>query len=237
MLTFKKAEFVAHPSADLAGDSSLGNRLFMIASTIGIAVKNGYDYGFPEWQNQRFFTNHLPVCEEEFPEFNIDWGFRGFDVSDNHTIYGYLQSPKYFEHCIDLIRHYLIPMYQAEPIKDAILIHYRAYYELLYGTLFAELSKDYYYEALSKFPKMPVIVVTDNIPRARQSLGNEFAYISNTAIQDFYLLTQADYLIGSNSSFSAMAALLGGMPAIFPNKWFANGQSAEDIYFKDWIRL
>ena len=238
MITFKRDEFYAHPSADMEGDSSLGNRLFMIASTIGIAVKNGYEYGFPEWSNQRFFVNPLPKIEEkEFEPFNIDWGFHGFDVPDNVAIYGYLQSPKYFEHCMDIIRHYFTMNYQVEPIKGAILIHYRAYYELLYGVLFKELARKYFKAAIKQMPQLPVVVITDNILRARNCIGEGFEYVSNTAIKDFYLLCNADYIVGSNSTFSAMAAILAGVPAVFPRKWFANGQSAKDIYSKDWIIL
>jgi hypothetical protein len=238
MITFKKDEFYAHPSADMAGDSSLGNRLFMIASTIGIAIKNGYDFGFPEWHNQRFFSNPLPEVEfTDYTPVDIPWGYHDIEIEDYSSIYGYLQSPRYFEHCMEVIRYYLTPSYQTEPIKNAIIIHYRAYYELLYGTLFKELQKKYYINALKKLPDLRVVVVTDNIPRAKACLGEEFEYVSNTAIQDFYLLCNADYIVMSNSSFSAMAALIAGCPTVAPYKWFANGQSAKDIYHKSWIKV
>ncbi len=34
----------------------LGNQMFQIASTIGIAKKNGQDYGFNYWIYQKYFT-------------------------------------------------------------------------------------------------------------------------------------------------------------------------------------
>jgi hypothetical protein len=241
MITFKKEEFFAHPAADQPGDSSLANRLFMIAGTIGIAIKNGYSFGFPEWKNSQFFVNPLPLVEEkEYQSFNIPWGFNGFYVPDDVSIYGYLQTYKYFNHCLDLIRYYLIPKKLTEPLKDVIIIHYRAYYELLYDSLFAQLNHDYFIRALQEFPTKKVIVITDNIPRAKDVIKEDFEYINNNSITDFYLLTQSDYIIMSNSSFSAMGAILSKAKKIVaPNNWFASGhsESAEDIYCENWIRL
>jgi hypothetical protein len=237
MITFANWEFSNHVSADMSGDSSFGNRLFMIAGTIGIAVKNGYEYGFPPWNNGRFFVNPLPEKkDQEYKQIFLDWGFNGFDVPDNVSIYGYLQSEKYFIHCKDIIKHYFTLQRMCDPIKDAILIHFRAYHESLKDTLFTFLKREYFINAIAEFPKKRVVVVTDNIPRAKEVIGDEFEFISNSAINDFYLLTQADYLIMSNSSFSAMAAILAGCPTVAPKKWFARGhkESAKDIYCKNW---
>lgn len=112
----------------------LGNQMFQIASTIGIAIKNDYDYAFPEWKNydaaerfgskedidvQKWFKNRLPIdkdwCRDNGkyatgglirPTFNIPFGFHGFDIPDNVDISGHMQSEKYFEHCEDVVRKY-----------------------------------------------------------------------------------------------------------------------------------
>lgn len=40
---------------------NLGNQMFQIASTIGIAEKNNHDYFFPVWQYSEYFNYKLPV--------------------------------------------------------------------------------------------------------------------------------------------------------------------------------
>jgi len=61
--------------ANLGKYGRLGNQMFQIASTIGVAVKSGFDYGFPVWQNidhankgfkedieiWNYFKNQLPL--------------------------------------------------------------------------------------------------------------------------------------------------------------------------------
>ncbi len=240
MITFTNWEFNNHCSADMVGDSSLGNRLFMIAGTIGIAVKNGYEYGFPEWNNQRFFVNPLPILkDQEYKQIFLEWGFTGFDYPDNTSLYGYFQSEKYFEHCKELIRHYFTLKPICDPIKDTIIIHYRAYYEDLLGSMFARLDRNYYWEAIKRLPDRPVVVITDNIEKARNCIKRDYQYISSTALNDFYILSNADYLIMSNSTFSWWGSWLSGALTITPSVWFAKShpESSKDIYCSNWIMI
>ena len=236
MITFTKSSFTswhAGKSADQKGDIGLGNMMYFIAGTIGIATKNGYDYGFFPWKDQKWFKNPLPLNDIEYPRYDIPWGYHGFSVPDNVSIYGYMQTFKYIEHCEDLIRHYFEFKEQyAEPIKDSILIHYRAYD----APFMHKLTTNYYRKALKKMPGKRVVVITDNIERARQVIKGPFEFISNTPIIDFYLLSNADYLIGSNSTFATWAAYLSRAKAVFPLKWMAVGetQTAKDIYMKQW---
>ena len=99
--------------ADQVADCSLGNRLFRIAGVIGVAVKNGYGFGFPRWKNQEFFENRLPYFEDNLKTHripadvgNFDFGFKGFDFPDNVNLEGEFGSYKYFSHCSELIRYY-----------------------------------------------------------------------------------------------------------------------------------
>lgn len=103
----------------------LCNQMFQIASTIGIANRHGYAYGFPEWKNhdhkerfnsdqdidiQHYFKNRLPslaLPHEAFRTVDVPWGYRDVRVADeNISFAGHMQSERYFEHCPDLIRHY-----------------------------------------------------------------------------------------------------------------------------------
>lgn len=238
MITFANWEFDNHCSADMGGDSSFGNRLFMIAGTIGIAVKNGYEYGFPEWNNERFFVNPLPRLKPgNYNQIFCDWGFNSFQVEDNTSLYGYFQSEKYFAHCKDLIRYYFTLKPICGPIKDAIIVHYRAYYADLYDTMFARLDRSYYWEAIRQFPDRRVVVVTDNIEKAKACIKRNYEYVSSSALNDFYILANADYLIMSNSTFGWWGSWLSGAKTVAPSKWFAekHPESSKDIYRDNWI--
>lgn len=235
--------------ADEQSDCAFGNMLFRIAGVIGVATKNGYDYGF-NWTNQEFFANPLPGCSRKLRnqvvpknffigDYGFDYGFNGFDFPDNIDLDGEFGTWKYFEHCEDLIRHYFEMKSICEPYKDAILIHFRDYKgaTLKAWTL---LQKEYYEEALTYFPKKRVIVVTDNIYEAQRVLKMDVEYTSNSPIIDFYLLAHADYLIMANSTFSWWGAYLAGCPTVAPLDWYKGplkDLSTKDLYYKDWILI
>ena len=234
MITYEAYKFTERPVADDISDCSLGNLMFFIAGTIGIAIKNGYSYGFPEWNNAKFFVNTLPEVENrEFRKVDLGWGFNGFDVSDNVSLLGWMQTDKYFVHCKNIIRYYLTMKDIAEPIKDKILIHYRNCLDE--GTLIVPALRDYYLKALTYLPKKEVVVVTDNIKKAQEVIGLDCQYISDTPIKDFYLLSHADYLVMSPSSFSWWAAWLSRAITVAPPRWFTTHDET-DLYCKEWIK-
>ena len=213
--------------ADASADCSLGNVLFTIAGVIGTAVKNKYAYGFKKWINQEYFLNPLPnVDGTNFRPFRVPLNYKGFDVGfqrflvpDNTIINGYFGSRKYFEDCENLIRHYFSMKVLCESYKDCILVHYRNYNTQQRLTM-ASLGETYYKEALKRLPSKKVVVVTDNIDVARKTIKIKGDYVSNSPIMDFYLLTQADYLIASNSTFSWWGAWLSGAQTIVPSVYF-----------------
>ena len=115
MLTFKK----------LGRYGRFGNILFQIAGTIGIAMKNNHSFAFPKlinWDHlERFgskepidltdyFKNPLPEMPDiNFEEMFIHWGYHNIIIPPDRAISleGHMQSPRYFNHCIDIVRHYL----------------------------------------------------------------------------------------------------------------------------------
>ena len=215
----------------------LGNTLFMIAGVIGLATKRGFDYGFPAWINQEHFINPLPlITNQVFKPFrvpptykNFDVGYVKFNVPDNVAVYGYLGSERYFEHCPVLIRHYFTMKPVCSPIKDTILIHYRHYN----NPTLLEMDEQWYKRALERLPKKPVVVVTDNIPAAQSAIKLKCDYVNNSPISDFYLLTQADYLIISPSTFSWWGAWLSGAQTVAPRDWFT-GEFKDCPFNRDW---
>ena len=248
MITFRERlfnEWHKGQKIDKNGDDcGIGNILFFIAGTIGIATKNGYTFGLPRWVGSDYFVNPIPLPEEiEYTDIDLPWGFNGFDIPDNSNIFGWMQSEKYFEHCEDLIRYYFTMKKVIEPIKDAVIIHYRAYNNV--SEMLVPLQHDYYMKALEQLPKKRVVVVTDNIARARNVIGEGVEYISNTPIEDFYIVSNADYLVMSNSSFSWWGAWLSKAVTVCPKQWIPPTwgdtpgvpNSSKDICCKNWIEI
>ncbi|WP_373940764.1 hypothetical protein OEG92_12140 [Polaribacter sejongensis] len=87
----------------LGSKGRLGNQLFQIASTIGMAKKNSFDYCFPKWEYSKYFEFDLKECfidnktfikvrEEKFEVY--DWKLLN---NKNINLDGWLQSEKYFD--------------------------------------------------------------------------------------------------------------------------------------------
>ena len=242
MITCSRISISVNAASQKEMPYGLGNTLFMIAGTIGIATKNGYSFGFEEWPSQEFFINPLPKLDDtkftmhyvprDYHDFDIC--FQGFDVPDNSDIHGYLGSWKYFDHCKDLIRHYFTMKKITEPYKDCVILSYRDYYQ----TEWAKLDQEYYLRALSHFPNKRVIVVTNNPEAAYKAIQLDCAYVHSSPIADFYLLSNADYIVMANSTFSWWGAWLSKAKVVAPLNWFAGGFSdcpTKDIYCPEWI--
>ena len=230
------------------------NGLFQIASTIGIAVKNGYQYGFPRWQNydhrnfnetedidvQKYFVNELPLLEdiERYPERFIHWGYHGFDVPDNHSLVGHMQAPRYFMHCIDTIRHYFRMKDEPEQ-NDYVAIHFRGKdYYAGKENYHPQCTREYYQKAAALFPDGTQFVIFTDDKEGWEKLGIG-GNVSSGAdyIQDFKLMKRCKSFITSNSSYSLMAAILGEHPdkkIICPSIWFGDAagphMTGQDCY-------
>lgn len=231
----------------------LANQMFQIASVIGIATKNGYDFGFPYWKNydhlerfgssedidvQRHFVNPLPICDIQYPERFVDWGFHGFNIPDNHSLSGHMQSEKYFEHCIDLVKHYFTMMGEYE-LQNKIALHIRlGDYDDYYHP---RMTYDYYKEAVKLVPvNMPILVFSDDIELAKTILGDGFEYSDGDYLEDFRRMKSCRHFICANSSYSLMAAILGNAEdkiIVCPGNWFGEiaGLNTNDIYPKGTI--
>ena len=85
----------------LGKKGNLGNQLFQIASTIGIAKFNGHPYAFPYWRYSQFFKNKLPLLDSQIQFKNLnEKGFEYFEYrlgDNNYDLNGWFQSEKYFD--------------------------------------------------------------------------------------------------------------------------------------------
>lgn len=241
MITFKETELEKWAEEKKpylhSGDCSLGNLLFFLAGTIGIAVKNGYSYGFPDCVNLDIFSSRLPELEKrEYTPVQIEWGDDGFNTPDNSSIFGWMQSDRSFSHCRDLIRGYFTLKDMGDSYSDTIVMHYRNYRG---NPWFVQLGADYYRRALEQLPNKRVVVVTDDIEMARSVLGDGFEYVSNSPIVDFWLLTKADYVVVANSTFSWWGAYLSNaVKVVSPREYFTDAfpLSSDGFHCKTWLK-
>lgn len=243
---------------NLGRHGRLGNQMFQIASTIGIAIRNGQPYAFPEWINydglkktvgtdigvQKYFQNPLPLlsAEMQFYELNVPFGYHEVNLGEgNFSIMGYLQSEKYFLHCEDIIRRFLTPKKLAnfELGPGTCAIHMRlGDYD---GAIHPRHGMEYYREAMALMPTgTRFIIFSDEPHKVEEVFGPGFQYSnSNNYMSDFYLMTTAEHNIIGNSSFSWWAAWLNPNPdkiVVAPSKWFGESApySSADIYCAGW---
>lgn len=228
------------------------NQLYSIAGTIGIARRNGYDFAFPYWANydglnfekdididvQKRFINPLPLYEGvPLPERSVGWGYHDIKLSGSTDLIGHMQSEKYFSHCLDEVRHYF-RMKDEPPQNDYVAIHYRG---KDYGSDYhPRMPMSYYDQAMALFPGHKFLVFSDEIETAKQMFGDWVTYSEGQDyIGDFRLLKKCASFIVANSSYSAMAAILGEHPekrVVAPRPWFGKTATidGEDIYGSDW---
>ncbi|CAB4140198.1 Fut1_Fut2_like domain containing protein [uncultured Caudovirales phage] len=245
-------------SIGTGGLGRFGNQLWTIAGVIGIASRNLQEYAFPHWKNHdnALFGSEVTDFEQElvtplpripdgleWHEYGYFWGYREIKLMHKHTsINAHLQSPKFFEHCIDAVRQRLAFKNEPEP-NDYCAIHYRAGdYIDDPNAYHPRQSTEYYLQAIGRMPAFTrYIVFSDDIEAAKSRLnGLNAIYRQGHYLEDFKMMKQCKHFIIANSSFSAMAALLADQPGkivVAPKQWFGPGLgiSARDIYHKDWI--
>lgn len=90
----------------------LGNQLFQVAGTLGVARRNGFRALFPPWRYAGIFLDRVPQ-QEPLPtlpsRFERSSAFEDIILEESADIAGFLQSQRYFEHCIDEIRQAFTP--------------------------------------------------------------------------------------------------------------------------------
>jgi hypothetical protein len=251
--------------AKLGRYGRFANQLYQIAGAIGIARKNGFDFAFPYWMNyngrdfepdldidtQSRFVNPLPLYDgPELPEHGVPWGYYDVKLSRSVSLLGHFQSEKYFEHAIDECKFHF-RMKDEPPLNDYVAIHWRAGDYGLQASpqhpdgnhYHPRMAMDYYGPAMAQFPGAKFLVFSDDIPLAREMFGSGVEYsIEKDYLNDFRLMKRCRHFIIANSSYSAMAAILGEAPdkkVVAPYPWFGGPYLAsldpKDIYSPGWI--
>lgn len=174
------------------------------------------------------------------------------NCEDNIDLYGYFQTEKYFKHIEDEIRKDF--SFSSEVIESCkqflndniqsnniISLHVRRGDYLNLQSFHPPLSIEYYSEALNRFPKIPVLVFSDDVNWCQsQDLFDDRFFISQTssAEYDMCLMSLCTHHIIANSSFSWWGAWLSkSKNVIAPKIWFGESLShhdTSDVYCEGW---
>lgn len=255
MITFKS----------LGNYGRLGNQLFQIATTMGVAIKNGERYIFPHWS----YADRIDVLTAPIQDFNLfqwyDYAEPAFTYSpgifdipkDKHVnLSGYFQSEKYFEHCKLQVRNAILTetnLKRREELKkkyrivDSVCaIHIRRGDYLGLPQHYVNLSENGYYpKAMQMMYDMGVkvfLVFSDDPDWCRRAINmpGVFTVRNETDFDDLLLMSGCTYHIIANSSFSWWGSWLAESKCIIaPSKWFgpAITHDTKDLYRPEMIIL
>lgn len=255
----------------------LANQIYQIAGTIGIARKNGMEPVFPIWRNydhaerfgskedinvQEHFVNPLPTLtpgslvsrdfvNSGWVDKSIEWGYHNIVLPPgDYNLLGHLQSPKYFDHCIDEVRHYMTMHEEPKGIKPCVAIHARrGDYDNKYHPV---IPVEWYVNAIQHFSIGSRFIVFSDSPifisqfadaleiHGKMGYGNNMVQYRGDYLSSFALMKKCEHFIIGNSSYSAAAATLADgkdKQVIAPRTWFGQayaGISGDDIYCPGW---
>lgn len=215
----------------------LGNQLFQVAATIGIAEENGMGWQFPRSIRHttvgRLFRlsgklnlEHLDI--QKYDEESLSYYQPKLNKRHDTkyiSLHGYFQDPRYFEKSRRTLREHLQPspalvehVHKNCPdvlSRDSIVIHVRRGDYIKFNHIYAMLPIKYYTRALSLFHNVSkVIIVSDDIDWCKEKLGPHLDGRSviyspfNDEMLDFVLMYIGKRLIIANSTFSWWAAYL-----------------------------
>lgn len=201
----------------------LGNQLFQIASTMGLAEAYGATTAFPAWSYEQYFLNMIPhgplepnVIEEHYFH-HYDW-----DLKESCDLYGYLQSEKYFGSTRLCLKESFIQemkqKYSQVFEKQTICIQIRRG-DYVGNVNYHQIPITWYIGALlTTFPDWRdynILFISDDIEYCRvhfECMPNAFFSTGNSDIQDMALAASCDHFIISNSTFGWWCAWLGEKP-------------------------
>lgn len=205
----------------------LGNQLFFIMGTLGLAEKHGTEARFPAWKYEGYFKRPIPhgqvrgslIKEAHF--HHHDWPING-DVN----IKGYLQSEKYFpanarevlQFRDDLIQKVRSKAPQGFWERRTLCLQIRRG-DYVGNPNYYQIPIMYYisclYEHFPDFREMSILVTSDDLGYCRthfECLPNVYFPDGLSDIEQMALCAQCDDFMIPNSSFGWWCAWLGEKP-------------------------
>lgn len=217
MITFSKLEILGR----------LGNQMFQIASTIGLARKHNHSFFFPEWKYRHYFKNPVPFGEQT-PDFialqEKKYRHHGWDIGDkNYDLEGWLQSELYFDRKATKEIFAFKPDFEENVLKEnahlfnrkTILVSIRRG-DFVNHPLYFQLTYKYFFLGLIRnFPdwkERNIVFTSDEISYCQYHFGhlkNAFFLVDVPPVETIVIGTHCDDYVISNSTFAWWMAWLG----------------------------
>jgi hypothetical protein len=232
---------------DLGKMGRLGNRLFQVAATIALAIRNDDTYVFPRWTYENNFNLHN--CFSDQINNSETYKETGFTYSPipykpNLNLFGFFQSEKYFADCQDIIQNLLTPTIGFGIKYDHTAIHVRRGDYINLTKEYTLLEMSYYQEAMKITNSQKYIVFSDDIWWCKNNFkGDNFIFSEGkSVIEDLALFLACENSIIANSSFSWWGAYLNKNPSkivVSPKKWFGPAQpyNMKDLIPDEWVKI
>lgn len=230
----------------------LGNQLFQIASTVGIAHQNSSPYVFPKWEYRDYFPGflyngcdygRLPGDATIYDYQDTAYKEIHLDANRNWDLVGYLQSEKYFEEVKPAILR-LFKSNSMELVVDKIAVHIRRGDFVRSEDPHINLDLDYYRQALDLLPRKRVTIFSDDIEWCKRWTGAfpdaDFMPAGNPITDLFYMASHMAF-VTANSSFSWWGAWLGESVhkvegIVTPRRWYKTLDN-RDLIPDRWIAI
>lgn len=240
------------------GGWGLGNSLFQIATTVGIASDNKAQYAFPSncnFRKTRYLTN--PEFKQDLPWIDLEnfgnlnrWGTGDSKYLQppkfNHDVIidGFFQSEKYFKSS----RNELLKIFELkDQVKEEISIKYSALFSdnccgihVRRGDYFLAkemrvIKKSYYEEAINLFGLDTTFVIfSDDINWCKNNLDfipKKIFIEEHKDLREMYIMSNLNGMIIANSTFSWWGAWLGNQKkVVMPNP---NINWFSDLYYEE----
>ena len=221
----------------------LGNTIFQITASIGTGEFYGIDLGVrKDWKYRKYFNIPEDRFTEERQHMKYKEPFFHYSLIPfgSYELFGYFQSPKYFNHCEYKIRELFSPKKQYPDMSNVTAIHVRGGDYLRLSEYHYNLQSDYYAQAMNAMGLDNQFAIFSDDAKHAKTMFPEADIISGDEIDDFFLMAQCKNFIIANSSYSWWAAYLGKHPekkVIAPKNWFGELKKdyiTRDLYCENW---
>ena len=229
----------------------LGNQIMRVMSLMGLSKKLNTSWGVPEWGYSKYFKNKInevpqPKNLKQVKEFYYHYTPELY--SNNLDLWGYFQSPKYWEEKLEFKDEYVneIKLKYGE-FKNPICVSVRRG-DFVNNPNYYQLPITYYILALvNHFPdykERDVLFFSDDMDYCKvhfECLPNVH-FIEGDAIEQLCMMTLCNDFVLSNSTFSYCGAYLSNSEnkkVIRPIKnmsgLLALKSDEKDYWVEDWI--
>lgn len=238
------------------GSVRLGNKLWIIASMIGVALENGLEFKIPrKWGYAEYFDIPDSMYIDEIPQGltpikdTYKYEEIKLDKNINYDFQGFFQQYKYFEKYKDVVYLTLSPKIESEQI-GCIVAHIRRGDYVLYPDKHPILPISYYEKALTEKTPCKLNIVTDDYEwcKSNMYLDNvECSFESgHSNTEDLFIIGSSKFVIMANSSFSWWGAFFAWIKneatVICPAKeqYYGSGNShisTDYLYPSEWHQI